>query len=249
LLMPPKEEKKTVAPVPLSFKKKMDAREKLAASMKKKMAGMLKARIEKQKLMIQRIAKQHAEIKAAERSNISAIRQAKKSGGFYAVAEPKVAFVIRLRGVNQADPKTRKILQLLRIRQINNGVFVKLNKATTTMLKLVEPYVAYGYPNAKTIRELIYKRGYLKLDKQRQPLACNCQIESHLGKYGIKCVEDLIHEITTCGPHFTQVTNFLWPFKMNSPRGGFVKKLTHFAEGGDAGNRCELINGLIRRML
>jgi large subunit ribosomal protein L7e len=42
-------------------------------------------------------------------------------------------------------PKPRKVLQLLRLLQINNGVFVKVNKSTQQMLKLVEPYVTYGY--------------------------------------------------------------------------------------------------------
>ena len=31
------------------------------------------------------------------------------------------------------------------------------------MLRLVEPYVAWGYPNLKTVKELIYKRGYGKV--------------------------------------------------------------------------------------
>ena len=30
------------------------------------------------------------------------------------------------------------------------------------MLKLVQPYVTYGFPSLKTVRELIYKRGYGK---------------------------------------------------------------------------------------
>jgi hypothetical protein len=39
---------------------------------------------------------------------------------------------------------------------------------------------------------------------------------------------------------------FLWPFKLNSPRGGYGKsKLRHFAEGGAAGNRLGLINKFI----
>jgi large subunit ribosomal protein L7e len=41
-------------------------------------------------------------------------------------------------------PKTRKIMQLLRLRQIFNGVFMKANKATVNMLRRVEPYVTYG---------------------------------------------------------------------------------------------------------
>lgn len=42
------------------------------------------------------------------------------------------------------DPTTRKILQLFRLRQLNNATFVKLNKATINMLHRVEPYIAYG---------------------------------------------------------------------------------------------------------
>ena len=47
--------------------------------------------------------------------------------------------------INEIAPKPRKILQLLRLLQINNGVFVKVTKATEQMLRLVEPYVTYGY--------------------------------------------------------------------------------------------------------
>ena len=46
--------------------------------------------------------------------------------------------------INGVSPRTRKILQLLRLRQINNGVFIRLNKASLNMLKLVEPYIAWG---------------------------------------------------------------------------------------------------------
>lgn len=69
-----------------------------------------------------------------------------------------------------------------------------------------------------------------------------------VGKYGIICVEDLIHEIYTVGKNFKPANNFLWPFKLSSPRGGMNKKTTHFVEGGDAGNREDQINRLIRRM-
>jgi large subunit ribosomal protein L7e len=57
-------------------------------------------------------------------------------------------------------------------------------------------------------------------------------------------VEDIIHEIYTVGPNFKQaamavshrtflklrlccsgkVSNFLWPFKLSSPKGGFINK-------------------------
>ncbi len=136
----------------------------------------------------------------------------------------------------------------MRLRQINNAVFVKLNKATLNMLKLVEPYVAWGYPNLKTVRELIYKRGSVKVNRQRVPILDNHVIEENLGKLGIVCIEDVIHEISTVGPNFTTVNRFLWPFHLHPPTGGFRSVVKHFIEGGDAGNREESINQLAQRM-
>lgn len=81
---------------------------------------------------------------AKEREEIRLKRAARASGDFYVPAESKIYFVIRIRGINEIAPKPRKILQLLRLLQINNGVFVKVTKATQQMLRLVEPYIAYG---------------------------------------------------------------------------------------------------------
>lgn len=175
-------------------------------------------------------------------------RQAKNHGNYYREDESKVVFVIRIRGINSVDPKTRKILQLLRLRQVHNGVFVRVNKATANMLRLVEPYVTYGAPTLRTIKDLVYKRGFGKVKGQRIPLTTNEIIQRALGKHNIICIEDIVHEIYTCGPKFKEVNNFLWPFQLSSPLGGFRKKNTHFVEGGDAGNREELINDLVARM-
>ena len=140
------------------------------------------------------------------------------------------------------------MLQLLRLSQIFNGTFVKLTKTSVNMLETVEPYIVWGYPNLKSVYELICKRGYGKINKKRIALTDNALIARSLGKYGIICMEDLIHEIYTVGKRFKEANNFLWPFKLSSPRGGMKKKTTHFVEGGDAGNREDQINRLIRRM-
>lgn len=200
--------------------------------------------------MIFKRAEQYVtEYRNAERDEIRLRRQAKANGSYYCPAEPKLAFVIRLKGINKISPKPRKILQLLRLRQINSGVFVRLNNCTLQMLKLVEPFVAWGTPNLKSVRELVYKRGFGKVQKQRIALTDNAIIEQALGQFGIICVEDLVHEIVTVGPHFKQATNFLWPFKLSNPNGGFsYKKIKHFVEGGDSGNREDKINALIRKM-
>lgn len=65
----------------------------------------------------------------------------------------------------------------------------------------------------------------------------------------MQCVEDLVHEIFTVGPKFKEANNFLWPFKLSSPLGGLEKKLNHFIEGGQNGNRETHINALVQRML
>lgn len=117
------------------------------------------------------------------------------------------------------------------------------------MIRLIEPYITYGYPNLETVSKLIYKRGYVKEDGARIPIQSNEQIEKHLGKHEIICAEDLIHEIANCGPHFKEASNFLWPFKLNPPKCGFHVKRHAFIQGGDWGNREEYINELINKML
>jgi len=193
------------------------------------------------------------EYASAERSLIRQRRQVKANGNYFAEPDPKLMFVIRIRGMCDMHPKTKKILQLLRLRQIHLGVFLRVNKATLEMIKRVEPYVAYGYPSLKATRELIYKRGFgkqkTKGQAQRLPLTDNSVIEGELGQFGINCFEDLVHEIYTVGPRFKEANNFLWPFKLNSPKGGLAKKRLGFNEGGQAGNRDKYISALISRML
>lgn len=189
------------------------------------------------------------EYEVKERDQIRLRRMAKREGNFYVPAEAKLAFVIRIRGINQVSPKVKKALQLLRLRQINNGVFVKLNKSTINMLRLVEPYIAWGYPNLKSVRHLVYKRGFAKLNHQRVPINENRIIEKSLSSCNIICMEDLVHEIFSVGENFKVVNNFLWPFKLNCPTGGMRKKTNHFVEGGDHGNREEFINKLIGQMM
>jgi len=209
----------------------------------------IKKRKKTRKIIFKRAEKYVNEYRQQERSLIAAKRLAKAHGNFYREPEPKLAFVIRIRGINGIDPRTRKILQLLRLRQINNGVFVRLNGPIIKMLQLVEPYVTYGYPNLKTVKELVYKRGFAKINGQRVAITSNAIIESKLGKHDVLCAEDIVHEIFTVGSHFKQVNKFLWPFKLNNPTGGWSKKTTHFIEGGDAGNREEKISKLVHRMI
>jgi len=237
-----------VPPVPETLLKKRALKQKFAAKTAEQKLAATKARRTKRKLIFKKAEKYVKEYRSQERALIRARRTAKSAGNFFVEPEAKLALVVRIRGIMGVDPTTRKILRLFRLRQLNNATFVKLNKATLNMLHRVEPYIAYGYPNLKTVRELIYKRGFARINRQRIPITHNGLIEDHLGKLGIICIEDLIHEIYTVGPNFKKANTFLWPFKLSNPKGGFTKKGTHFVEGGDAGNRETHINALVQRM-
>ena len=235
--------------VPESVLKKQHKLEEQIAKRVASQEASRKKRKAKRSAVFKRAEQYVKEYRTGERDLTRFRKQAKAQGNFFVEPEAKLLFVIRIRGIIGVSPKVRKILQLLRLRQIFNGVFIRVNKATVQMLRIVEPYICYGEPNLKSVRELIYKRGHGKVNKQRIALTSNDIVEKNLGDCDLICMEDLIHEIFTVGPNFKKANNFLWPFKLSSPSGGFKKKLLHFNEGGDAGNREELINALIKRML
>jgi len=235
--------------IPETLLKKRKSQEQARAARRAELEKKKQANKEKRAVIFKRAESYVKEYRDAEREKIRLARLSRQQGTFYVPDEPRLVFVVRIKGINKIAPKPRKILQLLRLLQINNGVFVRLNKATSEMLTVINPYIAYGYPNLKTVRELVYKRGYGKVGGQRIALSDNQIIEENLGKYGIVCMEDLIHEIYTVGPNFKQASNFLWPFKLSNPTGGFrTRKFKHFVEGGDTGNREDNINALIRQM-
>uniref|UniRef100_A0A7N2LST8 60S ribosomal protein L7 n=1 Tax=Quercus lobata TaxID=97700 RepID=A0A7N2LST8_QUELO len=187
------------------LKKRKREEEWALAKMQDLEATKKKINAENRKLDFNR-AKQYSK---GEKELIRLKREAKMKGGF------NCSYILEFGtyNINAMHPKTRKIMQLLRLRQNFNGVFLKVNKATVNRLQRVEPYVTYGYSNLKSVRELNYRRGYGKLNQQRTALTDNVIVEQALGKYGIICTEDLIHEIMTVGPHFKQANNSLWPFR------------------------------------
>ncbi|MED6179710.1 hypothetical protein PIB30_003034 [Stylosanthes scabra] len=95
--------------------------------------------------------------------------------------------------------------------------------------------------NLKSIKELIYKKGHLKIENQEVLLTDNNIIEQELGKYGIVCIEYTVHQIYNVGPHFKEVIQMLWPLGLNKLVGGLTGSKTLFKDGGDSGNHEDLI--------
>ncbi|MEQ2267150.1 hypothetical protein XENORESO_002342 [Xenotaenia resolanae] len=139
-----------------------------------------------------------------------------------------------------------KVIQMMRLRKIFSGTFVKINKTSIAMMKMVEPYVAWGFPNLKSVRELILKRGQTRIGRRRVPLTDNALIEQHMGKAGIICLEDLIHEIYSVGKSFRAANNFLLPFRLSVPRHAARDKAGLMKDLGNPGFRATDVNSIIR---
>jgi large subunit ribosomal protein L7e len=236
--------------VPENILKKQQRDAKLLKHLADQRAEAKKARVAARQAAATNAANYAKEYADADKALVDAKRAAKKDGNFHVEAQAKIAFVIRTRGIHKLAPKPKKIMQLLRLRQLHNGVFIKLNRATVNMIRMVEPYVTYGYPTRDTVRKLIYKRGFGKVNRSRIALNDNSVVSKTLGNdCNLNCVEDLIHEIWTVGPNFKKANNFLWPFKLSSPLRGFAKKRHPYQQGGVWGNREEKINELVSRMM
>ncbi|XP_078152688.1 large ribosomal subunit protein uL30z-like [Carex rostrata] len=159
----------------------------------------------------------------------------------------ELLFVIRIRGKREMHPKSKKILNKLRLPHILSGVFLKATESNLKMLLMVEPFVTFGYPNLKSVKELIYKKGCGKIEKEIVPLTNNEVVEQALGQYGMICVEDIVHEIANVGPHFREANFFLQPFKLKCPEQRLSVSKRPFKIGGDTGNREDNINELISK--
>merc|ERR1712128_274881 len=110
----------------------------------------IKAKLERKTKRVEifkRAEKYAKEYSDKERDEIRLRRESRKEGNYYVQSDAKLAFVMRIRGINQVSPKVKKVLQLFRLRQINNGVFIKLNKATINMLRICGKWSDVSLPS------------------------------------------------------------------------------------------------------
>lgn len=235
--------------MPETLRKKLERDTKLAEQAKEQARLQEEQNKKNQAYYLQKGKEYYEANEKSQTDLVNLKREAKANSSFYVEEQPKFFLVVRIKGINKVPPKEKMILQLIRLRQLGNAVFLKNNKATMNMLRRVEPWVTYGRPSRRVVKNLVYKRGYGKLNKQRIPLSNNQIVEAGLGQYGIKCVEDLINEINNFGENFKAAANFLWPFKLDSAKGGLKKKRQPYLNGGDFGPRENYINDLVERML
>lgn len=128
---------KKVPPKPEGQIKKEERNLRIATTLKEQREKRRADNKVKRQGLLTRIQGYESAYQQANSEAITARRQAKINGHIHVPAQPKVAFVIRIRGVNKLDPRSVRILRLLRLRQIHNGAFVRINKATVNLLRRV----------------------------------------------------------------------------------------------------------------
>lgn len=143
--------------------------------------------------------------------------------------EPALLFVVRVKtnGTTSIPSKAFKILSLLRLVELNTGIFIKLTEKVYPLLKFIAPYIVIGRPSLSSIRSLVQKRSKINYQKSESDeptevaLTDNNIIEEKLGEFGIICLEDIVHEISTLGESFKKCNHFLLPFRLNREISGF----------------------------
>lgn len=129
--------------------------------------------------------------------------------------EPKLLVVMHHRAHKVASKECSLILNSLGLNRLHNTVLLKNNTESLALLKLIEPYVVYGYPTIQTVRDLIFKHGFLKINGKRTAINSNKLIEDHLGEHGCICIEDIVHDLFTVSDNFKHVRSLLLPFSVS----------------------------------
>ncbi|XP_032826408.1 large ribosomal subunit protein uL30-like [Petromyzon marinus] len=243
------EEVKRLPKVPENLLKKRKAYQAIKETQKKRNLQQRKGSKTERKIKFKRAEQFLRDSRKKQRDDVRLRRLECKPGPHLTPpAEPRLVFAVRVRSSNACSYKAQRCLQLLRLSRIFSGVFIKLGKTSLHMLRQVEPFIAWGYPNLKSVRELILKRGQTKVNGKLCPLTDNAMIEDRLGKHGMVCLEDVIHEIFTLGKNFRTAAFFLQPMILSVARHSRLSKGGQESETGPTGDRGDDINQLIRQL-
>ena len=83
------------------------------------------------------------------------------------MAAPNVSatLIIRLRGTQNLNPKTKDTLRYMRLNRVNHAVVLPASDTTKGMLQVAKDYVTWGELDANTLAAIIRARGRVVGDK------------------------------------------------------------------------------------
>lgn len=156
--------------------------------------------------------------------------------------ECKCLVVVKVRGTVRAQREARETLDFLHLTHTNHAVLIDSRPSFIGMLLRVQNYVTWGEPSKEIVAMMLTKRARLAGDKKLT--------DDYVQKVGYKSIDALAEAIVNCKVEFKKLPDMQPRFKLHPPAKGFkgtTKK--SFKSGGEAGNRGEAINDLVKRML
>ncbi|MBZ3884215.1 60S ribosomal protein L7-like 1 [Sciurus carolinensis] len=159
-----------------------------------------------------------------------------------------LAFVACIQRVSGVSLLVQRTIARLHLKKIFSGVFVKDTPKSLKLLQIVEPSLTWGFPNLKSVWELILKCEQAKVNNKTIHLTVHTVIEEHLGRFDVICLEDLIHEIVFPGKYFWEISRFLCPFHLSVAHHATKNRVGFLKEMGLPGYQGERINQLIRHL-
>lgn len=248
-------EKKIIEEVLIKHKKEKINKEQISERIKSKLLNKKRHRDESKKyISAQSVVKNYRE---RQKSYSSYKHKAKPSIStkllnqtYDESKEHSPLIIIRIAGQAQRISKEIKtLLARLHLDKMYSAIILFYNKDTLKTVKLIESYVTWGYLKKSKLEELLTKRGSVIIGNNEQNELDNAQIENALGKYGIFCLEDIIHELSIEGKHSKEVMNYLGYFMLAQCDEIKDKVNIAFDKGGNQGFRGDKINALLKKMI
>jgi len=158
-------------------------------------------------------------------------------------APAKTAFtIIRLRGTQNLNPKTKDTLKYMRLHRINHAVVLPVTETTRGMLQVAKDYVTWGEVDAKTLSAVIKSRGRLVGNK---PIT-----DAHVAKTtSYKTIDALAEAICAGTFSYKDVPEVKPIFRLHPAKRGLEGIKRSVQNGGALGYRGKEINKLLGRML
>lgn len=150
--------------------------------------------------------------------------------------------IIRLRGTQNLNPKTKDTLKYMRLNRVNHAVVLPESDTTKGMLQVAKDYVTWGEVDAKTLAQVIKARGRLVGDG---PIT-----DAHLAKHtSFKSIDALAEAIVSGKARYQDVPEVKPIFRLHPAKGGLEGIKRSVQAGGALGYRGPDINELLGRMV
>ena len=154
----------------------------------------------------------------------------------------RAILIIRLRGIQNLNPKTKDTLKYMRLNRVNHAVVLPESPTTKGMLQVGKDYVTWGEVDAKTLTSVIQSRGRLVGDK---PIT-----DAHVAKgTPFKSIAALAEAIVAGSFHYKDIPDVKPIFRLHPAKSGLEGIKRSVQAGGALGYRGKDINELLGRMV